>query len=54
MTKSELTEQATTLLTNMQNDLNNTATRTEWLRLSMLAAECERLVQAVANATEIS
>lgn len=46
-TKTALAEQATALLTNMQADLSNAATRNEWLRLSMLAAECERLVASI-------
>lgn len=47
-----VSEQARLLLANMQADIKNAATRQEWMRLTLLAAECERLVQAIDGETQ--
>jgi len=40
-------DQAALLLQHMNDDLRNTATRNEWMRISILAAEAERLVETI-------
>ena len=43
---------AVLLLTHLQEDMNKTATKTEWIRISQLAHEAQALVQTVDSLIE--